>query len=214
MRPTRRRMRVPIWLVLALAFAGLVLVTTAVIAGRLYTAAFRSTGELVAEMGDQRLTALTEAVKAELQPAQDSSNFIGQYILSGGVSITDDRRIDDLLLGSLAASPQVIGVALIRPGLYAVAAAPTSGGQPFATSAGSALTDPLFRLAYRTGAAMPGPDWGAPIYAPGLKASGLPLLAPLRNGEVIAVVATLISVPELATHVLQRVGDGGATALV
>ncbi|HVY99609.1 MAG TPA: adenylate/guanylate cyclase domain-containing protein [Dongiaceae bacterium] len=210
-----RRLRAPIWLVLALAFAGLVLVTTAVIAGRLYTAAFRSTGELVAEMGDQRLTALSEALKAELQPAQDSSNFIAQYILSGGVSLADDRRIEDLLLGSLAASPQVIGVALIRPDLYAVAAARTSGGEPFATSAGSALTDPLFRLAWRTGAAMPGPDWGPPLYAPGLKVSGLPLLAPLRrNGEVIAVVATLISVPELATHVLQRVGDGGVTAFV
>ena len=215
MRLSRRRLRVPIWLVLALAFAGLVLVTTAIIASRLYTAAFRSTGELVAEMGDQRLDALSEALKAELQPAQDSSNFIAQYILSGGVAITDDRRIEDLLLGSLAASPQVIGVALIRPDLYAVAAARTSGGQPFATSAGSVLTDPLFRLAYRTGAAMPGPDWGEPIYAPGLKVSGLPLLAPLRrNGEVIAVVATLISVPELATHVIQRVGDGGVTAFV
>jgi class 3 adenylate cyclase len=210
-----RRVRAPIWLVLALAFAGLVLATTAIIASRLYTAAFRSTGELVAEMGDQRLTALSEALKAELRPAQDSSNFISQYILSGGVDITDDRRIEDLLLGSLAASPQVIGAALIRPDLYAVAAARTSGGQPFATSAGSALTDPLFRLAYRTGAAMPGPDWGQPIYAPGLQVSGLPLLAPLRrDGQVIAVVATLISVPELATHVLQRVGDGGATPFV
>jgi len=210
-----RRVRAPIWLVLALAFAGLVLATTAIIASRLYTAAFRSTGELVAEMGDQRLTALSDAVKAELKPAQDSSNFITQYILSGGVSVTDDRRIEDLLLGSLAASPQVIGVALIRPDLYAVAAARTSGGEPFATSAGSVLTDPLFRLAYRTGAAMPGPDWGAPVYAPGLQVSGLPLLAPLRrNGEIIAVVATLISVPELATHVLQRVGNDGATAFV
>ena len=57
------------------------------------------------------------------------------------VPIVEDRRqgrIEDLLLGSLAASPQVIGVALIRPDLYAVAAARTSGGQPFATSAGSA----------------------------------------------------------------------------
>jgi class 3 adenylate cyclase len=211
----KRRVRVPIWLVLALAFSSLVLVTTAIIASRLYTAAFRSTGELVAEMGDARLTSLEEALKAELRPAQDSSNFIGQYILSGRVAVTDDRRIEDLLLGSLAASPQVIGVALIRPDLYAVAAARTSGGQPFATSAGSVLTDPLFRLAFRTGSSMPGTDWGDPIYAPGLQVSGLPLLAPLRrDGQIIAVVATLISVPELTTHVLQRVGDGSFGAFV
>jgi adenylate cyclase len=211
----RRRLRVPIWLVLALAFSSLVLITTAIIGSRLYAAAFRSTGDLVAEMGDSRLTTLADAVKEELGPAEDSSNFIAQYILSGGVAVTDDRRIEDLLLGSLAASPQVIGVALIRPDLYAIAAARTSGGQPFVTSAGSALTDPLFRLAYRTGSAMPGPDWGAPLYAPGLQVSGLPLLAPLRrDGQVIAVVATLISVPELATHVLQRVGGTGIEAFV
>ena len=210
-----RRVRAPIWLVLALAFAGLVLVTTAIIASRLYTAAFRSTGELVADLGDQRLTSLQEALKAELQPAQDSASFIGQYVLSGRVAVTDDRRIADLLLGSLAASPQVIGVAFIRPDLYAVAAARTSGGQPFATSAGSAMTDPLFRLAFRTGASMPGTDWGDPVYAPGLQVSGLPLLAPLRkDGQVIAVIATLISVPTLAADVLQRVGGGNVNAFV
>jgi adenylate cyclase len=210
-----RRVRVPIWLVLALAFSSLVLITTAIIASRLYTAAFRSTGELVAEMGDARLTSLSEALKAELQPAEDSSAFISQYILSGRVAVTDDRRIEDLLLGSLAASPQVIGVALIRPDLYAVAAARTSGGEPFVTSAGSVLTDPLFRLAFRTGAAKAGPDWGDPIYAPGLQVSGLPLLAPLRrDGQIIAVVATLISVPALATHVLQRAGGGNVDAIV
>ena len=214
-RGARRRLRAPIWLVLAIAFSGLVLLTTAVIATRLYSAAFRGTGDLVADLGDSRLNALTDALKEQLRPAQDSSNFIGQYILSGRVAVTDDRRIQDLLLGSLAASPQVIGVALIRPDLYTVAAARTSGGQPFATGAGTGLTDPLFRLAFRAGAALPQTDWGDPLYAPGLQVSGLPLLAPLRkDGEVIAVVATLISVPELASHVLARVGGVGINAFV
>jgi class 3 adenylate cyclase len=77
------------------------------------------------------------------------------------------------------------------------------------------LTDPLFRLAFRTGASMPGPDWGDPVYAPGLRVSGLPLLTPLRrDGQIVAVVATLISVPELVAHVLQRVGNDNGNPFV
>ena len=210
-----KRFRAPIWLVLALAFAGLVVLTTAVVAGRLYSTALRSTIDLVAEMGDTRTTALAEAVKAELQPAEDSSRFLSEYILSGRVAIDDDRRIQDLLLGSLAASPQVIGVAFIRSDLYTIAAARNVNGMPFATTALSALENPKFRLQYRNGAMIQNPDWGAPIFWPGLNVTGLPLLAPLRrNGEVIGVIATLIAVPEFSQRVLARTGEPGFDAFV
>src|SRR3954471_22153100 len=129
-----KRFRAPIWLVLALAFAGLVVLTTGMVAGRLYSAGFRNTGDLVAEMGDTRTAALSEALKAELQSAEDSSRFLSEYILSERVAIDDDRRIEDLLLGSLAASPQVIGVAYIRSDLHTVAAARNVNGMPFATT--------------------------------------------------------------------------------
>ena len=210
-----KRFRAPIWLVLALAFAGLVVLTTAVVAARLYSTALRSTIDLVAEMGDTRTTALAEAVKAELQPAEDASRFLSEYILSGRVPTDDDRRIEDLLLGSLAASPQVIGVAFIRSDLYTIAAARNVNGMPFATTALSALENPQFRLQYRNGAALQNPDWGAPIFWPDLNVTGLPLLAPLRrNGEVIGVIATLISVPEFSHRVLRRTGEPGFDAFV
>jgi class 3 adenylate cyclase len=205
-----RRVRAPIWLVLVLTFAGLVVITAAVIGIRLYSTAFRSTVDLVAEIGDTRLSATTDALRRELQPAEESSRFLADYVLSGRVSIRDDQRIEDLLLGSLAASPQVIAVAFIRSDLYVVAAARNSGGDPFSVYAGSVVENPLFRLAYRAGAVLHEPDWGKPIYAPGLKVSGIPLLAPLReDGEVIGVIATLISVPEFARHILARTGTNG-----
>ncbi len=210
-----KRFRAPIWLVLALAFAGLVVLTTAVVAGRLYSAAFRNTGDLVAEMGDTRTAALAETLKAELQSAEDASRFLSTYILSERVADSDDRRIEDLLLGSLAASPQVIGVAFIRSDLHTVAAARNVNGTPFATTALSALEDPLFRLVYRNGAVLQQPDWGTPIFWPGLEVTGLPLLAPLRrNGEIIGVIATLISVPDLSRRVITRTAEPGVKAFV
>jgi adenylate cyclase len=210
-----KRFRAPIWLVLALAFSGLVLLTTAVVAARLYSSALRSTTDLVAEMGDTRTAALAAAVKAELQPAEYSSRFLSEYILSDRVSMKDDRRIQDLLLGSLAASPQVIGVAFIRSDLYTTAAARNINGMPFATVSNPALGEPLFRLMYRNGAVLQQPDWGQPIYWPGLDVTGMPLLAPLRrDGQVIGVIATLISVPDFARRVLNRTREPGIGAFV
>jgi adenylate cyclase len=205
-----KRFRAPIWLVLALAFAGLVVLTTTLVAARLYSSALRSTTDLVAEMGDTRTAALAASVKAELQPAEDSSRFLSEYILSDRVSVYDERRIQDLLLGSLAASPQVIGVAFIRSDLYTMAAARQANGMPFATLARSTVEDSLFRLMYRNGAVLQQPDWDSPIYWPDLNVTGLPLLAPLRrNGEVIGVIATLISVPDFTRRVLARAGEPG-----
>jgi adenylate cyclase len=210
-----KRFRAPIWLVLALAFAGLVVLTTAMVAARLYSAAFRNTGDLVAEMGDTRTAALSEALKAELQSAEDASRFLSTYILSERVATDDDRRIEDLLLGSLAASPQVIGVAYIRSDLHTVAAARNVNGMPFATTALSAREDPLFRLVYRNGATLQQPDWGRPIFWPGLDVTGLPLLAPLRrDDQVIGVIATLISVPDLSRRVITRTAEPGVNAFV
>jgi len=210
-----KRFRAPIWLVLALTFAGLVVLTTAVVAARLYSSALRSTTDLVAEMGDTRTAALAAAVKAELQPAEYSSRFLSSYLLSDRISINDDRRIQDLLLGSLAASPQVIGVAFIRSDLYVTAAARNVNGMPFATLSSTALGEPLFRLMYRNGAVLQQPDWGQPIYWPGLDVTGMPLLAPLRrDGQVIGVIATLISVPDFARRVLNRTREPGLNASV
>jgi adenylate cyclase len=209
-----KRFRAPIWLVLALAFAGLVMLTSAVLTAQLYSAAFRNTGDLVAEMGDTRTAALSAAVKAELQPAEDASYFLSEYILSERVAI-DDQRIADLLMGSLAASPQVIGVAYIRSDLHTVAAARNINGMPFSTTALSALDDPQFRLVYRNGAMLQEPDWGTPIFWADLEVTGLPLLAPLRrNGEVIGVIATLISVPDLARRVIARTSEPGTDVFV
>jgi adenylate cyclase len=210
-----KRFRAPIWLVLAVTFAGLVVLTTAVVAARLYSSALRSTTDLVAEMGDTRTAALAAAVKAELQPAEYSSRFLSTYLLSDRISVTDERRIQDLLLGSLAASPQVIGVAFIRPDLYTMAAARNANGMPFATLAQSAIEEPLFRLMFRNGATLQQPDWGAPLYWADLNVTGLPLLAPLRHdGELIGVLATLISVPDFARRVLNRTREPGLNAAV
>jgi len=96
-----------------------------------------------------------------------------------------------------------------------MAAARNANGMPFATLARSSLEEPLFRLMYRNGATLQQPDWGTPLYWPDLHVTGLPLLAPLRrNGEVIGVLATLISVPDFARRVLNRTREPGVDAFV
>ncbi|HWA49439.1 MAG TPA: hypothetical protein VG742_14280, partial [Dongiaceae bacterium] len=65
----RRRWRLPIWLVLALAFGGLTTATATVIGIGFYWAALDNAFKLALGLGDAELSRITSTVEAQLQPA-------------------------------------------------------------------------------------------------------------------------------------------------
>jgi len=210
-----KHVRAPIALVLALMFAGLTALTGGVIATVLYTTAHRNTIGLMAEVGRTELDSLRQSLQVELAPAKAQSDFLSEYIERGSVSLNDNKRIADLLLGSLASSRQLFGVALIRADLSTVAAARSLNGKPYVTDQGSALKNPLLLDAYRKGSAMPAADWGGPVFSNELKINGLTRLTPLRkNGQLVGVIATLISVPEINRQIVARIGMNRGEAFV
>jgi adenylate cyclase len=210
-----RRIRLPISWVLVIVFTGLISLTAGVITWRLYIAAEASTGDTLRSMGENQLAALSKAVEAELRPAEEQAGFIGEYIASGRVDINDDHRIEDLLLGSLAASPQLIAVAFIRSDMKAISAGRNVNGQLFATEVGDANTDGLLHLAYEKGSVLKEAAWDEPVYAADMKITGLPLLTPLhKDGKLIGVIGALISTQTLARHVIERFVDPRIAAYV
>lgn len=201
--------RLPISWVLVIVFSGLISLTAGVITWRLYVAAEASTGDTLRNMGENQLAALAKAVEAELRPAEEQSRFIGEYIESGHVDVNDQQRIQDLLLGSLAASPQLIAVAFIRSDMKAISAGRNVNGEVFATEVGDATYDALLRMAYARGAVLKEPSWSDPVYAAQMNVTGLPLLTPLhdKDGKLIGVIGALVSTQTLARHVIDRFVD-------
>lgn len=203
-----RHIRLPISWVLVIVFSGLISLTAGVITWRLYVAAEASTRDTLRTMGENQLAALSKAIEAEMRPAEEQADFIGDYILSGKVDVGNQQRIQDLLLGSLAASPQLIAVAFIGSDLKAISAGRDVNGQLYATEVGNAANDALLHKAFEWGASEKGPAWGDPLYAPDMKITGLPLVTPLRkDGRLIGVIGALISTQALARHVIDRFVD-------
>src|SRR5262245_36854041 len=90
--PVRRRLRVPIWLVLARVLGGMTSAMAVVIGARFYVAGLTSTGELVEDLGRASLAQLTEAIESQLQPASDQAHFLADILSRDQVDPGDNQR--------------------------------------------------------------------------------------------------------------------------
>src|SRR3546814_7843022 len=110
-----------------------------------------------------------------LAPARSQIDVLVRQRESGAVAPDDDTRLKDLLLGTLAATPQVTGIAFVRDDLHAVWAG-LDGGQ-YRASSGSWVDRAEVRLALREAPTLAGFTWGEPLF---IETSGETFLAPRR----------------------------------
>ena len=112
-REAKRRVRMPIWLVLVLVLGGMTSVMALVIGVRFYLAGLSSADQLVKDLGRSGLAQLTATIESQLQPAADQARFLADILSRDQVDPDDNQRLQDLLLGSLAAVRQLRAVAYV-----------------------------------------------------------------------------------------------------
>ena len=111
----RRRWRIPLRLVLVPAFGGLMLVA---VAGALWLgigSARQNTLELVGGRAEAAIDSLVRQVESELGPVERQAAGIADATSRGLIDPTDPAPWDTFIAGALAATPQVAGIAVIRP---------------------------------------------------------------------------------------------------
>lgn len=203
-----KAIRVPIWLVLSVTFGGLATLAIIVVALRINSIATKNTEELLNNMAAREMAALEETLQTELDPALEQVSFLSRYAASGAVDLADDRRLTDLLLGSLSASSQIEAVEFIRPTLGVVVAARQVGDVPYFSGVLDGLRDAGTRYAYRVGAKAGEPIWGEPVYVPDFERPFMSALAPVKvNGELRGVFAAIVSLPEISHRLEDRYGQ-------
>src|SRR5689334_1903953 len=130
-KPGKRRLRVPIWLVLALVLGGMTSAMAVVIGARFYVAGLASTRQLAEDLGRSSLAQLTETIESQLQPAADQALFLADLLSREQVRPEDNQRLQDLLLGSLAAVRQLRAVAYVGLDRHMVWAGPNASGRGY-----------------------------------------------------------------------------------
>src|SRR5262249_36735670 len=115
-RPARAReaFRPRIAATLMLAFGALLVIAVGAVLLITLGTARVNTRDLLREAAAQRISAVVASVAVTLAPARDQADFLAMLIGSGKVDPEDDGRLETVLLGALAAAPQVSGMAFLR----------------------------------------------------------------------------------------------------
>jgi class 3 adenylate cyclase len=191
----RRRLRLPIWLVLVLALGGMTSIMAVVIGAGFYVAGLVNTGELVEDLGQSALAQLSATIESQMQPASDQARFLANILSRDQVDPKDSQRLQDLLLGSLAAVRQLRAVAYVGLDHRMVWAGPDDNGRGYSTIVTTHTTDEtqvpaLLEEARRTGA----PFWSQPVLFDWSTGPLLIAVAPVfREGDVIGIVGAAVS---------------------
>src|SRR6185295_6188407 len=82
----------------------------------------RNTNELLRQTAELSIDAQVGNLDSHLRPARNQVDFLAHRLSAGAVPLDDDGRLGDMLLGSLAAAPQLTGVVFVRDDLHAVRA--------------------------------------------------------------------------------------------
>ena len=194
-----RNWRPPIAAVFVFGFGGLVAGAVAAVLLMALDVAERNTNELLRQTAELSIDGVVADLAQHLQPPRSQVEFLAKQLSDGIVPLDNDGRLQDLLLGSLAAAPQITGVAYVREDLHAVRAGREAGR--LATTATSWLERPEVRLALRDGTSLQGFTWGDVIYLEALRGSYITLRAPVRqNGQFRGLVVAAVSIAELSNN--------------
>ncbi len=187
------RWRLPVSTVLAAGFGGLVAAAVGAVLWLSLDTARITTRDLMQQTALEQIDGVVENLDHHLAPARSQIDFLVRQLESGAVAPEDDARLQDLLLGTLAATPQVTGIAFVRDDLHAVWAGLEDGR--YRARSGSWVDRAEVRLALREAPTLAGFTWGEPLF---IETSGETFLAPRQpvhigdtlKGVVTAAVAT------------------------
>lgn len=208
-----RGWRPPISAVLVLGFGALVAGAVAAVLLLALDVAERNTNELLRRSAELSIGAQVENLDHHLRPARSQVEFLARQLSAGAVPLDDDDRLRDLLLGSLAAAPQISGVAFVREDLHAVRAG--REGAAYETGAGSWIDRPEIRLALRDAPKLPGFAWGDVLYIERARGSFVTLRVPVRQDGVFrGLVVAIVSIGELSSFIAATTLPSGGRAFI
>jgi class 3 adenylate cyclase len=207
----RRRLRLSISATLVLGYGALVVIAVGAVLLITLGAAQTNTRELLRTTARQQVDAVVTSVSATLAPARAQASFLADLIAAGEIDAADDARLKTVLLGALAAAPQISGTAFIRTDLSAVRATRTDSSFD---SRVSRAPRPDARQVLTAAKAVTGPSWGRIVYLPEFGDTQITLLAPVRRGKSFqGAVVSVVSIANLSRSLPRPDGDSVAFIL-
>ena len=210
-----RRFRPSIVTVLALGFGALVFAAVASVLAIGLWSASRNTLDLLRDRADSASEALVLRTRRHLEPAQDQAAFLAALIASGELDPNDRERMADYLVGALAGTPQVRGLAFIGTDFDVLRASRSPEGPVVGLVNWS--DDPEVRQQMEEARARTLPYWAELVWSQAAQSTLINLRAPVwRSGRFLGFIVSIVTVSDLSRFItsFQDGRRGGASFIL
>ena len=213
MRRRLKSLRTPIAAALAGGAAVVVLLAVGLVLAVNLITGVRSATELLSDKIELIIGLIENAVEAELQPAREQTVYLAR-ILSDKLTGPNSAPSDDLLIGSLAATPSIGGVTFVRADGTRFLAIRDDVGEGSVEKIPPPL-DPTFAKVLAAARNGDNPGWSRPVFVTGAKATYASAHATVFSGGVFrGVVVAGVSMERLSGLVSKISAEEGLIAFI
>ncbi|WP_407529352.1 adenylate/guanylate cyclase domain-containing protein [Methylobacterium oryzisoli] len=178
-----------------------------------YLGARDNTGRLLRDRGEAVLDVLVDRVAAHLDPVRVQVAYVTEAVRQGRLDPRDDAAMRTFVVAALAATPQTLGVGLIRPDLR-ITRYNRADFRVFDNTDPAAF--PAARSSLEEARAGTGPRWAGPVWSTLLDQPILQLRAPLvgADGAFEGVLVAAVTIKELSRYLGEIAEDLGQTPFI
>lgn len=212
--PKERRFRISVAAVMGTGFGALVLVIVAVVLGGGLWIASTNTFTLLRDKAEAGITMLVQRTERELNPAREQVAYLSRLIESGELDPSDKPRMADFLIGALASTPQVRGLAYIDTQFDVLRVVrPRQGGIEVGLVNWSDDPDTVSRMEEARAASRP--YWGELIWSRQAQSTLINLRAPVRYaGKFRGLLVAIVTVRDLSRFLSRQAGPLGGNSFI
>ncbi|WP_169727538.1 adenylate/guanylate cyclase domain-containing protein [Granulosicoccus antarcticus] len=204
--------RIPIRLVTVFGVTTLVAVAVGIVFWLGLVSATQNTRLLMSDQAQTLINAMEREIDLWLSPIQQQANWIAAHINANAGQLTELASFDPFMLGTLAATPQVAGVALVTP---------DAQSQRWQRADGKSIAAdwsnrPGIRKWIDTGRQRRDSSWIEPFFTDTISKTILLHELPIHadDGQLLVMLAQIVPVEELSRHMIDLAPREGMTPFI
>ena len=147
----------------------------------------------------RNLEVVSQGINGDLNPVREQVEYLAQLVEGGAYDLKAQERLADLLMGSVAASPQIGGVVILNGDGRAVRVRREHASGRYEVSFPNLGQEEAFRDALHEAEGRPSGYWGALFYNRKIQSTLINYRHPLRrNGEFIGLIAAAVTIKDFS----------------
>ncbi|MDP6389328.1 MAG: HAMP domain-containing protein, partial [Alphaproteobacteria bacterium] len=200
---------------LSLSVGLLILLGVGLVLSIQWTASQRILSDLGGRLVVRNLEMVAQGIRGHLDPVQAQVEYLAGLIEGGAYDLGDKRGLADLLVGSVAASPQIGAVVVGDMELRAIRIRRAAASGRYEISYPDFGRSAQHRVALTETVSRKSGHWAELFYNPKIDTTFMNYRRPLRrNGEAIGVIAAAVTIKEFSGLAAELSEMFGSTTFV